>query len=307
MDVSLRQLRMLRELAARGTISATAEALGYTPSAVSQQLGGLEAATGTPVLERVGRNVRLTDAGRELVHHAAVVLDRLEEAEVALQAATGAVAGRLRIATFESVVAPVLAPSLALAAARHPDLELSTTELDPDGGIAAVESGQIDIALVLDYPHAPGPRPATVDRHHLFTDRLHLVVPAGDPLADGPVPLAAVAERDLISSPRALSCGRCVVQACREAGFEPRLRHEIDNFGSVGHLVAAGLGVALLPGIALSSLPDDVRAIPLEERVERTVELVHRRASRGRPALDAMLGIFHEVVERTVDASARAA
>lgn len=295
-DVSLRQLRMLRELSHRGTIAATADSLGYTPSAVSQQLASLERSAGTAVLERVGRNVRLTDAGRELVHHAGAVLERLEQAEAALQAVTGAVAGRLTVSSFESMFRPVVAPVLARARERHPDLEISSTELDPDVALDAVDRGRIDLAVILDYPHAPGPRPADVERHRLLVDRFELLVPEDDPLGPEPVALADLAERDLIGAPSHFGCGRCVIQACRDAGFEPRIRHGIDTFPSAIHLAAAGAGVVLLPTLALTELPDGVRVVPLVDRIERSVELAHRRASRGRPALDAVVELFREVV-----------
>ena len=291
MDVSLRQLRMLREVAARGTIASAAEALSYTPSALSQQLGALEKSTGVAVLERVGRNVRLTDAGRELVGHVGEIFDRLERAEVALLATATEVRGRLSVGVFESIIRPIIAPVLTDAASLHPDLELWTREVDPDGALDQLVSGELDLAFVLDYPHAPGARPEGIDRTTLFVDHFHVVVTQDDPLGGGPVRLDTLRDRDFVASPTDLNCGRCVSQACRDAGFEARVRHQVDDYPSTLTLVAAGAGVALLPSMGLLDPPPGVRILALERPVERTVEAAHRSASAGRPALEATIDL----------------
>ncbi len=296
MDVSLQQLRMLREVATKGTISAAAESLGYTGSAVSQQLGGIEKVTGVAVLERVGRNVRLTDAGRELVRHAHEVIDRMEAAQVAMERITNEVRGELTLTVYESVAATLLAPLLARLGQRHPDLSIRTRQLDPEYSIEALATGDIDLAFSIDYPHAPVAGREGVTRFPVKDDRFHLVVAADDPL-EGPIAsLTDVADRCFITSPSQLTCGRCVVVACRDAGFEPDVRHELDDYPTALHLVAAGVGVALVPQLGLVHRPAGIRVLDVDPPVTRTVELAYRTTTADRPAVVAVRETLLEVV-----------
>ena len=288
MDMTLRQLRMLREVAARGTIAAAAEALSYTPSAVSQQLAGIEDATGVAVLERVGRNVRLTDAGRELVRHAETLLSDLERAQTALESVAKETKGTVEISMFGSIAATIMPPVLQRLAIEHPELDVHTREMDPDIAVESLQLGDLDLLFFLDYPHAPGPRPAGVERRPIAADWFRLVVPEADPVGAGPVDLADLADRQFVASPPQLSCGRCVVQACREAGFEPSIRHQIDDYPASLKLVAAGAGVALIPDLGLVDLPPGLRIVDLATPVCRVIELAHRDTSAGRPGLEAV-------------------
>lgn len=293
--MSLHQLRLLREVADRGTIAAAADAAGYTPSAVSQQLSSLEKSAGTPVLERVGRNVRLTDAGRELVRHAETLLAQLESAQVALEKLSTEVRGTIEISVFESVAATLLPPTLARAAELYPDLELRTHQMDPDAAFAALSRGDIDLAFVLDYPHAPGPQPTDVERLHICTDWFRLVVPDSNDIGPGPVPMASLAEQPFVASPPDLSCGRCVTQACRDVGFEPEIRHRLDDYPTTLKLVAGGAGISLIPDLGLIDLPAGLRVLDLEPPLSRRLELAFRKASAGRPGLQAVCDIVIDV------------
>lgn len=289
MDISLTQLRMLREVAHRGTIAAAADSLGYTSSAVSQQLGGIEKATGVAVLERVGRNVRLTDPGRELVRHASEVLDRVEAAQVAMERVTNEVRGELILSVYESVASTLLVPLLARLDERFPDLVVRTRQLEDEDALDALEAGDLDLAFTIDYPHAPVPTRAGIVRVDVLTDPFHLVVGHDDPLCEHrTVSLAQVADRPFITSPTDLSCGHCVVVACRDAGFEPHVRHELDDFPTAGQLVEAGLGVSLIPALGLHRLPDGVSALVLDPAVHRTIQLATRTVSADRPAVEAV-------------------
>lgn len=296
MDISLQQLRMLREVAARGTIAAAAEALAYTPSAVSQQLAGLERATGVAVLERIGRNVRLTDAGRELVRHAESLLAGMEAAQVAMERVATDVRGELMMTVYESVAGTLLSPLLAKLAAGHPDLRLRTRQLDPDVAIDALAHGDIDLAFAIDYPHAPAPRRDDVVRFDLIDDAFHLVVPECDPLRGPVVELREVRDRPFVASPPALTCGRCVVAACRDAGFEPDIVHQLDDYPTTLDLIAAGQGVALVPELGLCNLDARIRVLDLARPVSRTVQLAYRAASAERPAIVAIRDALVEVV-----------
>ncbi len=297
MEMSLQQLRMLREVANRQTIAAAADSLGYTASAVSQQLSGLEKATGVAVLERVGRNVRLTDAGRELVRHADDLLAGMEAAQVAVERLSCEVKGTLAITVFESVAATMLVPLLDRLAERHPDLHLRTRQLDPDDAIEALASGELDLAFTIDYPHAPAPRRDDVTRYSLLNDILYLVVRDDDPfVGQARVHLADLAPRPFIASPSGMSCGRCVVIACRDAGFEPDLVHEVDDYPTTLHLVGAGRGVSLVPALGLIDLAPHLRALEVDPPVSRLVQLAYRTASAERPAIAAVREALVEIV-----------
>jgi DNA-binding transcriptional LysR family regulator len=296
MDVTLRQLRMIRELAARGTIAAAAQALGYTPSAVSQQLAVLERITGVPVLERIGRGVQLTDAGRELVVHAQEVLAKMEEAQAAIEEVAAVPRGEVRLAIFESFASSLMPDLLRMLRSSHPELLLRSLELDPDKALNTLVMGSTDVALVVDYPHAPSPRPRGVERRFLRQERFRLVVAAGDELP-AVVELAALAERSFVMGSAETSWGRSVLQACREAGFEPDIHHEIDKTPATLQLVAAGAGIALIPDLALPEVPAGVRVIDLAQPVCRTIEVAYREASLRRPAIGVVLDAIVQVAQ----------
>jgi DNA-binding transcriptional LysR family regulator len=295
-DINLQQLRMLREVSTRGTIAAAAESLGYTASAVSQRLGSLEKSTGVAVLERVGRNVRLTDAGRELVRHADELLKGIEAAQVAMERIGGEARGVLDLTVYESVAATLLSPMLRLLSTRHPDLHLRTRQMDPDAAIEALAIGDIDLAFTIDYRHAPVAPRDDVVRYSVAEDRFHLVVARDDPLEGPVVALADLADRQFVASPPALSCGRCVVTACRDAGFEPQIVHQLDDYPTSLHLVAAGQGVSIVPDLGLVHVPPGVRILDLDPPLSRTIQLAFRTASAERPAVVAVCDALHQVV-----------
>lgn len=303
MDMSIQQLRMLREVARRGTIVAAAETLGYTPSALSQQLSGLERATGVAVLERVGRNVRLTDAGRELVRHAGDLLASLEAARAAMEQVAGEVRGTIELAVYESVATTLLLPLLERLAVQHPDLRIRTRQLDVEPATEAVAAGEIDIGFTLDYSHAPMPRRAGLTFASVLEDEFHLVVPEGDEVT-GRVSLDAVAGRTFIAPATTASCGQCVVAACRSAGFEVEVGHQIDDFPTALRLVAAGAGVAIVPDLGLVHRPPGVRVVDIDPPLSRTIQLAYRTASADRPAVvavrDALTAVVADLVGGTV-------
>ncbi|MEW2412749.1 LysR substrate-binding domain-containing protein [Streptomyces sp. NPDC046866] len=199
--LDVRRLRLLRELARRGTIAAVAEALSFSPSAVSQQLGVLEREAGLPLLERTGRRVRLTPVGQNLVRHAEAVLERLEEAAADLAEARSGLAGALRIGAFPTATRAIVPAALVTLARRHPGLEPMVSEIDPAAVAHALRAGDLDVALVHEYDFVPAPPEPGLATTPLCSEAMYLAAPA-DPPTRTPNP-APAAERDPASDPAA--------------------------------------------------------------------------------------------------------
>ena len=292
MDLSIQQLRMLREVAAQGTIAAAASALGYSPSAVSQQLSSIEKTTGIGVLERVGRNVQLTDAGRELVTHADIVLAELERAKASLERIQQQVAGTVRIGLSESMASRFLPPLLQQSATRFPDLVIRTEEFPSEAdGVEAVRSGQLDACFVMAIAHAPVQEGIVFEP--LFRDWFRIVVPESSDWGAGrtEMHLSELAELPLVLAPQRVWCGRLIQQACHEAGFKPNVAHEIDDYPATLRVVAAGAGASLVPDLGLAFEPQGVRVLNITNRFCRTVELAYRQSSATRPAITALVDL----------------
>jgi len=295
MELTLHHLRLLREVAAQGTISAAADTLGYTSSAVSQQLAGLERACGVAVLERAGRNVRLTDAGRELVRRADSLLADAEEALVAVERVGNAVEGLVEATIYESVAGALLPKLLHELRRRHPQLELRTRQADPDVAIQELIHGTVDLAFAIDYAIAPAPAYPDIERWTIMEDSFHVFVAEDDPLTATTVELAALADRRFICSPTEMSCGRWVRAACQAAGFEPLIAHALDDYTASLRLVAAGEGIALVPDLGLVDPPPGIRQVELSEPLTRSIQLAVRRSSAERPALLAIREILEGI------------
>src|SRR4051812_36611797 len=193
--IDVRRLLLLRELHARGTVAAVADALAYSPSAVSQGLAALQREAGVPLTERVGRRLRLTEAGLRLVEHADALLARLEEAEAELQAAADVVAGRVRVGALQTPLLSLVPVAMTALGQRHPGLRVELQELEPEASLPAVALGELEVAIAEEYDHAPRAIPGDLERAHLCRDQIAVVLPAGHPLAASgdPVPLAALA------------------------------------------------------------------------------------------------------------------
>jgi DNA-binding transcriptional LysR family regulator len=179
---------------------------------------------------------------------------------------------------------------------RYPDLVVRTRQLDPDDAIEAVAMGELDLAFTIDYAHAPAPPRRDVVRETVLEDRFFLIVPSTDPLTGPVASLGETADRSFIASPRTWSCGRCVVAACRNAGFEPDIVHQLDDYPTTLKLVAAGQGVALVPVLGLTQIPDDVRLVSLEPPLSREIQVAYRTASAERPAIQAILQAVFDVI-----------
>jgi DNA-binding transcriptional LysR family regulator len=296
--LDVRRLRVLRELAARGTIAATADALGYTAPAVSQQLAALEREAGVALLERNGRRRRLTPAGAELVARTEGILRELEEAEAALERTVTHVAGVLRCAGFPSAHRALLPPAIAVLAERHPDLRIVTEELEPEDSVPALKLGELDLVLAQEYVFAPTPADPALERTDLVEDRLRLALPASHPLAragDGPLDVAALESEPWIAGREGTLCHLVVIHAARRAGYEPRLAHITNDFSVAYALVAAGAGVALVPELAGSPPPGVVLRPIAGASTGRRIYAAVRAGSGDRPAIRAMLDALTQV------------
>jgi DNA-binding transcriptional LysR family regulator len=283
--LELRRLRLLKELHERGTIAAVADALQFTPSAVSQQLAMLERETGVTLLEKAGRGVRLTDPALILVEHATALLDRAARAESDLAAANGAVAGRARIATFQSVALKLAIPLMERLRDQAPRLRTELIEAEPEQALPALALGDLDLVLGDEWQHQPLRLPGGLDRHELFDDPVHLALP--DQLRH-----ATFEELDKeawTTGQQGMAWEEMTQRACRAlGGFEPDIRHRtVDATVSLA-LVARGLAVALVPNLAI---PDDHPGVTLKPTgVKRRILAVVREADSARPSVQALLG-----------------
>ncbi|WP_069167039.1 LysR family transcriptional regulator [Nocardia altamirensis] len=276
--LDIRKLRLLRELAHRETIAAVADALAYTPSAVSQQLTALEREAGVPLLERTGRRVALTPAARTLVTHAETILAVLEQAASELATARTELTGTLRIGAFPTAVHTILSPALVTLSREHPRLELMVTELDPATVPAALRAGTLDVALMHEYDYVPVEPDDALDTEPLLEETIYLAALTAEPLA-------AHRETSWIAGIPDTLCHTMTVRACQAAGFMPRIRHHADDFGTVLALVAAGQGVALVPELGALSCPPEVTLTALPTR--RRTHLAYRRGTGNHPAVRA--------------------
>ena len=298
--LDVRRLRVLKEVAERGSFSAAAESLAYTQSAVSQQIAALERESGTTLVDRGPRGIRLTDAGRALVQHAEDILCRLGAAEAELEAIAGLRGGRLRLATFPTAGATIVPLAVKTFMARHPGVEMQLFEREPEDGVAMLKSGELDIALSIGYEGAGTVHNPTdgVEEIDLLEDPTYLAMPADHRYArKARTRLSDFSEESWIHSACKGTCGAVALRALHNAGFEPTIVFETDDYNVAQGLVAAGMGVTLLPEMALRNLREDIVVRPLGTQVthRRIMACLLQGAYRS-PATDAMLGILHEAV-----------
>src|SRR5881392_319641 len=212
------RLRILKEVAYRGSFSAAAEALSYTQSAVSQQIAALEAETGLPLLERHPRGVSLTAAGQTLVAHAEGILARLDSAEAALSAIAGLRGGRLRMASFPTAGATLMPMAIATFRAAYPDVALSLVEGEPEELTPRLRDGEFDLGLIFEFEGTGEPGPGLLSAP-LFEDPLKLALPKGHPLVHKDrVSLDDLSDESWVQTSEASACARHVVRICRTAG-----------------------------------------------------------------------------------------
>jgi DNA-binding transcriptional LysR family regulator len=288
--LDLRRLRLLRELHRRGTVSAVAEALSYSPSTVSQQLGVLQREAGTTLFEPAGRRVRLTDAALVLVEHAEQLLAASERAEADLAAAAGAVIGVVRVGSFQTASLHLLLPAMAALRDAHPDLDVRLVETEPEPALDALRSHGLDLVLADEWTGAPRPRVPGLDREDLFSEPVSLIQPADDAHGPGPVDIGDLEHAVWVSGYPGGGMAALVQRVCREhGGFEPAVHHRTNELTMLLSLVAEGHAITLLPEIAHV---DDVPGVTIRPiagaELTRTVFTAAREGSDRRPALGAV-------------------
>jgi molybdate transport repressor ModE-like protein len=297
--LEVKRLRILREVAAQGSFSAAADALFLSQSAVSQQIATLEREVGMQLLDRARGGPKLTDAGRVLVGHAEAAIARLDEAERELAAIAGLEGGELRLASFPSASATVLTEAVSVFHGRYPKVRLSIAEAEPEQSLPRLKGGELDLALSFDYPSVPNAPDRDLELTLLLTESMHLALPKKHPLAERQVvPLAELAEERWLCGSRPSSCGEVVFRACRDAGFEPQVGFESDDYHVMQGFISAGLGFTLLPDLALPTLRSDlvVRATD-PPAPQRRVWAATRAEGARSPATEEMLSILVEVGE----------
>lgn len=292
--IDLEAVVSLRAIATQGSVAAAAGTLGYTPSAVSQQIKRLERETGVALLERAGRGVVLTDAGTRLVVESTPILDELERLRADLQVASrepGPVAGEVRLAAFSTVVRGLVTPMLADLARRHPDLRLPLRESEPWETIALVASGQRDLGIVHRWGGVALAMPEQLVSTPLFTDVADVILRRDHPLADRPVlhPEELAGER-WVATFEATICRQWLRRLFDGVPNAPRIVHESMEFANHLELARAGLAVALIPRLGRGPLGPDLVAIPTADPAStRDVLAVHRRTQADSPALRVAL------------------
>jgi DNA-binding transcriptional LysR family regulator len=288
--LDVRKLAALREIAAHGSFSAAARRLSYSQSAISQQVAQLEREVGTLLVERRGRRIRLTPAGQALADRAGPILRDLREAEAELEAITGLRRGTLRLTAFASAAATVVPPAVARFRAGHPDVAIAMIIADSGAALSQVANGEADIAII-NKPDtfAAG---SAVAISGLLEDPMRVALPLGHRLAER----RSLRLADLSAEPWVLatssSCADWEVfaSACRRAGFEPRIAFRHDDYLALQGLVAAGLGVALLPDLATGSVRDDIVLRTLVPRGPvRHIAAVMMAGNCQSPTVEAML------------------
>ena len=298
--LDVRRLKVLREVAARGSFSAAAEALSFTQSAVSQHVAALEREAGTKLVERNSRGVRMTEAGRALVGHADAILARIDDAEEELAAIAGLQGGRLRLACFQSAGATVVPRAVAIFHERHPKVEMGMVECEPEDARELLRSGEIDLALVYDFEPIPSMLGGDLDLTHLIDDPYDVLLPAGHDLAGKrSLSLSDLAEEQWVASTLDAGCRQITERACEEAGYRPKVAFECDETLAIQALVAAGVGVSILPRLALSTIHPGVAVLPLtrNSRVQRRVWAAREQGAYHSPASEAMVQILLDVAE----------
>ncbi len=290
--LDLKLLTTFREVAVRGSFSDAATALDFTQPAVSQHISRLEATLGVRVLERNARGVSLTPAGEVLVRHASALLDAARRAEEAVRDAAGIGRAQVRVGAFPSAAAGLLPGATRELRARRPDAELTLQVLEEEQALDALLAGRIDVATIVQSALSPTKPRAGIDYLPISDDELRVAVASDHPLATR----ASIALEELCDEPFLITemAGTCadsnvVLHAFRDAGFEPNVRFSSDDYQALQGMAASGIGVALIPTLALTSSRNDVVVVPLRGRAPSRQILAAVRTGDQDPLVEHMV------------------
>ncbi|MFE0026894.1 LysR family transcriptional regulator [Amycolatopsis sp. NPDC059021] len=297
-------LEVFREVAQRGSFTAAAKAMGYTQSAISRQVSSLESAVDAPLFDRLPRGVRLTAEGHVLLGHAEAVLDRLGTARSDLTALRDLAGGRLRIGAFPTADASLVPRAIAAFQHAHAKVTLSLVESLTPGQLAQLHSGDIDLAVVSTAPSRPLDT-AGLDLHHLLDDTMFVALPPAHPLVGrGVVRLAQLAEERWVAGRGRVD--DALITAGTLAGFRPRIELRAAEWIAKQGLVAAGLGIALVPSLAVDATRPDIALAPLhrDDLPARAVYAATLSGLTKPPAVTAFLEFLDAAAAELADETA---
>ena len=296
MNLETSKLRTLEAVHLLGSMTAAAAALGYTTGAVSQQMAALEKSLKVDLFEHVGRRIQLTDAGMVLFGYAGQILSLEREAQEALLEADPSLVAHIRIGVFGTAAAELLPPALERLRRHHPGLSLRTVEVDVDDATSAVDSGAVHVAFGVDYSDAPIPRRPKVELRRLRSERFQLVISDRRKAAQGPLSLAEFADEGWILAPAKSQYGMAMRFACRRAGFEPQVEHEVTDTASSLAMVAADLGIAPVTDLMLALRGQGTHTVALREEIRRELVLAYRSHPRPQPGVQTVIDMIGESV-----------
>lgn len=288
--LDVKKLRVLQELSLRQTVTETAEALGYTASAVSQQLAALERECGHRLLERQGRLLVLTPRGRLLVEHTERILHEVDLAQTALESVESTAGGVVRLAIFQTAANALLEATGAILDRRHPEIVLEVLQREPEAALAQTRLREVDLVVAEQYPHHAVKQFPELDSRPLLDDAIHLAVPAGSPVRT----VAQARDLPWVMEPRGNASRSWAEHVCRSAGFEPQVRYEFGDVRAHADLVAQGRAMALLPTLAWAGQSLPLRLVELPHRPHRDVFTSARRDMAPRPGIEAVRRCLEE-------------
>lgn len=297
MPLDVRRLRVLREVATTGSFSAAADSLSFTQPAVSRQIATLEMEAGTQLVERSARGIRMTPAGELLVSHADAILDRLSAAEAQLESLAGLQGGRLRFGAFPTANATLIPLAIRAFAERHPDVELRLEEDVSHDLLDRLASGELDLAVISDHQRA-GAEDPDIALDFVMDDPLHVALPLDHRLADKKkLKMADLAEETWIEGRNSV-CATPLHTAAAAAGFEPRIGFESAQWLGKQGLVAAGVGVTLIPSLALANTREDIVLRRIDDDVlRRRIYVATLTCGYKSPAIEPMREVLHQVAD----------
>ncbi|MDB4967332.1 MAG: transcriptional regulator, LysR family [Myxococcales bacterium] len=295
--LNLERLRVLHAIATYGSVRAASEVLAVTTSAVSQQIGKLEGELGQRLVERNGRGVRLTDAALLLVKHADRIMSLVAEAEADVEAHRGAVVGQLSLAAIPTAARGLAPAALRMLAQWHPQLVVELVEMEPEAALPMVSRGDLDVAIAPDWINAPLAVPDGLVKSALHDDLADIALAIDHPLARRKViDLHELAHESWISCRRGSICHEWLLLTLRAQGVEPRLAHTAEEFQTQLALVAAGLGVGVVPRLGRDPVPAGVRIVPVRPTLSRRIHAIWRADAARRPAIRAIVKALRAAV-----------